>query len=67
FDLRVYGGLTYNIHIVPDEIKKEIFQVGFDYYPDILSTSVFTPFVAYDFKLTGIDQYTRQKCARRIL
>jgi hypothetical protein len=58
FDLRVYGGLTYNIHIVPDEIKKEIFQVGFDYYPDILSTSVFTPFIAYDFKLTGIDEYS---------
>jgi hypothetical protein len=57
-DLRVYGGVTYNIHIVPDEIKKEIFQVGFDYYPDILSTSVLTPFVAYDFKLTGIDEYS---------
>jgi len=58
FDLRVYGGVTYNIHIVPDEIKKEIFQVGFDYYPQIPATSIFTPFIAYDFKLTGIDEYS---------
>ena len=58
FDLRVYGGVTYNIHIVPDEIKKEIFQVGFDYYPQLLATSVFIPFIAYDFKLTGIDEYS---------
>lgn len=58
FDLRVYGGVTYNIHIVPDEIKKEIFQLGFDYYPELLSTPVFTPFVAYDFKLTGISEYS---------
>ncbi|MBK9099512.1 MAG: DUF1207 domain-containing protein [bacterium] len=57
YDLRVYLGITYNIHIVPDEIKKEIFQIGFDYYPDKLATSVFTPFVAYDFKLVGTDKY----------
>jgi len=57
-DFRIYAGGTYNIHIVPDKIKKEIFQFGFDYYPDILSISAFTPFVAYDFKLTGIDEYS---------
>lgn len=57
YDLRVYAGITYIIHIVPDEIKKEIFQIGFDYYPDKLATSVFTPFVAYDFKLVGTDKY----------
>ena len=58
YDIRVYGGITYNIHIVPDEIKKEVFQAGFDYYPIQLSTAVFIPFIAYDFRLTGIDKYS---------
>jgi hypothetical protein len=56
--IRIYGGITYNIHVVPDEIKKAMFQAGFDYYAVQLITSVFTPFIAYDFKLTGIDEYT---------
>ncbi|HSW56086.1 MAG TPA: DUF1207 domain-containing protein [Ignavibacteriaceae bacterium] len=58
FDIRVYGGVTYNIHIVPDEIKKGILQAGFDYYVTQIETSFFTPFIAYDFKLTGIDEYS---------
>jgi hypothetical protein len=58
YGIRVYGGVTYNIHIVPDEIKKGILQAGFDYYPSQLQTSLFTPFIAYDFKLTGIDEYS---------
>lgn len=58
YGIRIYGGISYNIHIVPDVIKKEMFQAGFDYYAIQLNTSVFTPFIAYDFKLTGIDQYT---------
>lgn len=58
FNLRVYGGFTYNIHIVPDEIKKGILQAGFDYYAESLRTSFIIPFIAYDFKLTGIEEYT---------
>jgi hypothetical protein len=58
YGIRVYGGFTYNIHIIPDEIKKSVFQVGFDYYPFWLSTDLFTPFIAYDFKLTGIERYS---------
>jgi len=57
YGVRVYSGITYNIHIIPDKIKKGMLQAGFDYYPDILATSVFTPFIAYDFKLTGIEEY----------
>lgn len=58
YGLRVYGGITYNIHIIPDEIKKGIFQAGFDYYSESLSTSLFIPFLAYDFKLIGIQEYS---------
>jgi len=58
YGIRVYGGVTYNIHIVPDEIKKGMLQVGFDYYATQIQTSLFTPFIAYDFKLTGIDEHS---------
>jgi hypothetical protein len=58
YDIRFYGGTTYNIHIIPDEIKNEIFQIGFDYYSEQLQTSLFIPFIAYDFKLTGINRYS---------
>jgi hypothetical protein len=58
YDLRVYAGITYNIHIVPDEIKKGIFQIGFDYFPAIFKNELFTPFIAFDFRLTGIEEYT---------
>lgn len=58
YGIRLYGGITYNIHIVPDEIKKGILQAGFDYYATQIRTSLFIPFVAYDFKLTGIDEYS---------
>ena len=55
--LRFYAGFTYILHIIPTGIKKGIYQVGFDYYALPLSTELFTPFVAYDFKLNGIDTY----------
>jgi hypothetical protein len=52
---RVYIGYTYNYHIIPEIINKSIFHAGFDYYILSLSTQTITPFVAYDFKLSGID------------
>lgn len=55
--LRVYSGLNYNIHILPDEIKKDIYQLGFDYYPDWAKTVSLYPFIAYDFTLRGIEKY----------
>lgn len=51
---RIYAGLTYIFHIIPSEIKKDIYQVGFDYYILPFSTELITPFIAYDFKLNGI-------------
>ena len=55
--IRIYTGVTYNFHIIPEEIKKGIIQLGFDYYSKQLKTSAFIPFVAYDFKLAGINKY----------
>ena len=55
---RAYLGLTYIIHVIPDVIKKGIFQAGFDYYFLPLCNSSFIPFIAYDFKLTGIEKYS---------
>lgn len=54
---RVYSGFTYLFHVIPDEIKNTIFQVGFEkYFESIFSEEIFF-FVAYDFKLNGIDKY----------
>jgi len=44
--------------IKPGEIKKGIFQAGLDYYILPLRNSSFIPFIAYDFKLTGIEKYS---------
>jgi len=52
---RVFLGLTYIFHIIPEIINKGIYQVGFDYYILPISNGSTTPFVAYDFKLNGIN------------
>ena len=52
---RLYVGVSYIMHVLPDEMNKGVYQVGFDYFILPLSNGSFTPFVAYDFKLTGID------------
>ncbi len=56
-NLRTYLGFTYIFHIIPKEIKKINLQVGFDYFATQFGTKYLTPFVAYDFKLNGIDKY----------
>jgi hypothetical protein len=55
--LRFYLGFTYIFHIIPNEIKKGIYQAGFDYYATEIGSDFVTPFVAYDFKLNGINKY----------
>ncbi|UCH66247.1 MAG: DUF1207 domain-containing protein [Ignavibacterium sp.] len=52
---RIYLGLTYIVSITPSIIDKGIYQLGFDYYVLQLSSDLVTPFVAYDFKLSGIN------------
>jgi len=56
-DLRFYAGLTYIFHSSPKEIKKGIFQIGGDLFVTKLKTDWFTPFIAYDFKLSGKEKY----------
>ncbi len=57
YDLRFYAGLTYIFHSSPKEIKKGIYQIGFDYFATIFSFGTATPFIAYDFKLSGKEKY----------
>jgi hypothetical protein len=54
---RGYIGLTYLFHVIPDNFGKGMYQAGFDYYLSSLPIKVFTPFIAYDFKLSKIDKY----------
>jgi len=53
---RAYAGLTYLFHVNPDRVGKGLYQLGFDYYMSSL-TDMFTPFLAYDFKLGSIEKY----------
>ena len=55
--LRAYLGFTYIFHIIPQEIKKVNLQSGFDYFATQFGNELFTPFIAYDFKLNGIEKY----------
>jgi len=55
---RVYLGVTYLFHTLPSNISKGIYQFGFDKYFTNFPADVFTPFIAYDFKLSKIDKYT---------
>ncbi len=54
---RMYAGLTYLFHVIPKNIGRGIYQVGFDYYlPSLISKNI-SPFIADDFKLSSIDKY----------
>ncbi len=55
---RGYAGFTYLFHVIPNVIGKEIYQAGFDYYWTSFPSKVFTPFVAYDFRVNKIEKYT---------
>lgn len=56
--LRIYGGLTYIFHVDPAEIKKDNYQLGFDYYLNKYFGKNITPFIGYDLKLVHISKYT---------
>jgi hypothetical protein len=56
-DLRFYAGLTYIFHSSPKDVIKGIYQLGFDYFATRLEFNYFTPFIAYDFKLSGKEKY----------
>lgn len=58
YDIRTYAGFSYLLHIDPSEIKKDNYQLGFDYFIDQAVTDLFIPFIAYDLKLIHLDKYT---------
>ena len=55
-NLRGYIGLTYMTHVVPTTIKKGIVNTGFEYVAQNLSSSSFTPFIAYDIRSVSLDK-----------
>ena len=56
--LRLYTGFTYIFNVTPDELGKTIYQLGFDYYYPDAGFGVFSPFIAYDFKLSKIEKFS---------
>ncbi len=57
-EIRFYAGLTYLIHTTPSNIGKDIYQLGFDYFWKNGISEGITPFIAYDFRLENIFDYT---------
>lgn len=55
--LRVYAGISYIFHAIPEEIGKGIYQLGFDYYPYIFGSNNISPFIAYDFKISKLEKH----------
>ncbi|MEG8946058.1 DUF1207 domain-containing protein [Rosettibacter firmus] len=56
--LRVYAGFTYIFHVDPDYIKKDNYQLGFDYFIKKISWNNLNPFIAYDLKIIHINNYS---------
>lgn len=57
-DLRIYFGLTYNIHIDPAHLGKDNYQCGIEYFMNDLLSPEITPFAGYDLRVIHIDKYT---------
>ncbi|HED05133.1 MAG TPA: DUF1207 domain-containing protein [Ignavibacteria bacterium] len=54
--LRLYLGLTYLIHVIPDGFGHGIYQTGFDYYfPNLFAKKV-NFFIADDFKINNFNE-----------
>lgn len=57
-NFRLYAGITYIYSIDPRDIGTDQYQLGFEYFgKDFISESI-TPYLAYDFRLINIYQYT---------
>ena len=57
-DLRLYAGVTYIYSIDPRDIGQDQYQVGFEYFGKGLLSDSITPYLAYDFRLINLYQYT---------
>lgn len=55
--LRVYGGLSYIFHTIPEEVKPFILQAGAEKHFTELALGSVTPFLLYGFKLAGNTAY----------
>lgn len=54
---RLYGGISYLFHVDPTYIKKDNYQIGFDYFGNEFYKNI-RPFFAYDLKIIHIDNYS---------
>lgn len=57
-NFRVYAGITYIYSIDPRDIGKDQYQLGMEYFGNGLINDHITPYLAYDFRLINLYQYT---------
>lgn len=56
-DTRIYTGITYIFHTIPEAVKPFILQAGAEKYFSEMTVIGSTPFLLYDLKLSGNDVY----------
>jgi hypothetical protein len=56
-NFRGYVSFTYLFHVIPANIGKEIYQVGFDYYLVSFLGKNISPFIADDYKINKTENY----------
>lgn len=54
YDARMYAGITYLFHVVPEETGKTIIHAGIEYKFPGMRYGVISPVLAYDFKLVDL-------------
>lgn len=57
-NFRVYAGFTYIFSIDPPDIGKDQYQIGFEYFANPILSENLIPYLAYDFRLINIYEYT---------
>ena len=55
-NLRLYAGFTYIFHVDPENLGKDNFQFGFDYFMEDKISASITPFAGYDLKVVNLDE-----------
>ncbi|PID58733.1 MAG: hypothetical protein CR986_07465 [Ignavibacteriae bacterium] len=57
-NLRIYAGLTYIFSIDPEDIGRDQYQFGLEYFAKGLISECLTPYFAYDLRLINLYSYT---------
>lgn len=56
-DLRLYAGVTYTFHLDPNDLGKDSYEAGAEYFYSGFGGKLIYPFAAYDLRIVHLDDY----------